>query len=465
MRPNILLLVMDATRSDHLSCYGYHRSTTPHLQRLAEDGMLFQNAFSAAPWTPPSFASLFTGCYPSRHKVSGKNLVFDKDLVTLPQVLLENGYNTSCFSTTASINIVRGFSKGFDNFVEIWRRSKEIRDFDIKNIGTIVKKVVYGRDKYTYYMNRMIQKWIKRNSLSGKPFFICAHYHNPHSPYKPPKPFNKAFCEAAANQYDGEKLNFLSRRGGYSYMAKQVSVTEEEFDIIKTWYDGEIAYLDFRINELIQYIKDLGLYENTLTIITADHGENFGEHGLMYHQFCLYDTLIHVPLVVVWPRLFKGGGEITNLVSLVDLFPTILEILNIDVSGCGHLDGKSFASFKNEEYHPCIFAEYEPSRGVLGIFQTKYPEFDYSVYDRSIKCIRTKNYKFIQYSDGYEELYDVQNDAQERQNVLERYSEVSDELKQRLKHYTDSFGRDREVGIVVEEDEEVRKNLRSLGYL
>jgi len=465
MRPNILLLVMDATRFDHLSCYGYRRNTSPNLERLAEDGVLYQNAFSAAPWTPPSFASLFTGCYPSRHKVTGKNLVFNKDLVTLPQVLLAHGYNTACFSTTAGINLVRGFGRGFDNFVEIWRRSKRFRQLDYKAVSAIIKKLINGGDKYTNYMTKMMKKWIRNNQLTGNPFFICAHYHNPHSPYKPPRPYNKMFSKEMISKYDMGKLKGLSKRGGYGYMAKTVPVTKEEFDVLKSWYDGEIAYLDFRINELIEYMKESGLYENTLIVITADHGENFGEHDLMYHQFCLYDTLIHVPLMIIFPSLVKGGRRIDSLVSLIDLFPTLLDILGIDASEYGHVNGRSIASFKNEVFHPCIFAEYEVSEGVLRLIKEEYEDINIDAFKRGIKCIRNLEYKLVQYSNGDEEFYDLRNDAAENNNLAKERFDVKDDLKNELRKWTKSFEGAKLEPKKLEEDEEMRSNLEALGYL
>ena len=464
--PNILLIVMDATRVDHVSCYGYHSHTTPNLDTLAASGIIFENAFATSAWTPPSFASIFSGCYPSMHKVTGKNLVFGDNIASLPQVLSENGYHTACFSTTAWINATRGFDRGFDNFVETWRRSSRSPKYGLGALLALGKKFLYGRDKYTRHLNSSLRHWLSDVRRDDNPFFICAHYHNTHSPYRPPRAFKKKFALSDERNYDVRKLLHVSTKAGaYGYMAKKIAVSEAEFDVIKAWYDGELSYMDYHIGELVSSLKKMGYFENTVLIITADHGENFGEHGLAFHQFCLYDTLIHVPLIIVAPSLHKKAARIKTLVSLVDLFSTILDLAGIDTGPYEHIDGRSFASFEEDSHRDYILAEYQPPDTILNILRTRYPDFDYSLYQRSMRCVRTREYKFIRYSDGQEEFYDMIHDPLENNNLIGHGIGAEEDLGSILSDWEVRFNEDDVEVRTPEEDKEIRKKLELLGYL
>src|SRR5262249_60069223 len=170
-----------------------------------------------------------------------------------------------------------------------------------------------------------------------------------------PRVFRRRF-ESKSLRIDKQKAKYYSAKGGYSYMARQLELTEEEFRLVQSWYAGAIAYLDSRIGEMIQYLQELGAYENTLIIITADHGENLGEHHLAYHLFCLYDTLLHVPLLMSCPALLPHGRRVPGLVSLTDVVPTILEVL--DLKENADIQGRSLVPFDGRTYHEQIFAEF-----------------------------------------------------------------------------------------------------------
>jgi arylsulfatase A-like enzyme len=451
---------MDCVRFDYLSAYGYPHATTPNLDQLAADGVLFENAFAAAPWTPPSHASLFTGTYPSRHGVDvDENLFLSEQNRTLAEILSDHGYRTFGVLPDVHLSSVRGFHKGFQESTELWRLPYLHPEYDW--LKCLVWNAVFGRDRRTRYTNTVLTRWLKKNISTTTPFFIFVNYKAAHNSYHQiPWRFRRRF-EKKSHGIDMRKVRYYSSKGGYSYMARKLDLTEEEFQLVQSWYRGAIAYLDSRIGELIQYLKQIRAYENTLIIITADHGENFGEHHLAYHLFCLYDTLLHVPLIMTCPALFPRGRKVPALVSLTDVMPTILDALQINEPVTSQ--GTSLVPFEGREYHEHIFAEFGRPYYMLERLRSQFPNHDFSPLDRGLQCIRTKEYKLITGSDSIEELYNLRTDPGETDNCLQRRPDIAADLRAELNVWRGSQGRPF-VGPRREEDESLVKALRALGY-
>jgi arylsulfatase A-like enzyme len=459
-RPNILLIVMDATRFDYLSAYGYPRATTPYLDELAENGILFESAFASAPWTPPSHASLFTGTYPSTHNVDvNENLHLGGNNRMLAEILSDNGYRTFGILPDVHLSSVRGFHKGFQEYVETWRIPYLHLEYDW--IKCLTRNALFGRDKRTYYTSRAIQRWVTKHATETDPFFVFVNFKTVHNSYQPPRAFRRRF-ETKYPNVDMRKVNYYSKKGGYSYMARKLELTEDEFVLVKSWYAAAVSYLDFRIGELIQYLKDIQAYDNTLIIITADHGENLGEHHLAYHLFCLYDTLIHVPLLMSCPALLPRGRKVSGLVSLTDILPTILELLELNGESA-NIQGTSLVPFDGRKYHDEVFAEFGRPQSMVKRLESEFPGHDFSPFDRGLRCIRTKKHKLIAASDGSEELYDLEADPSENRNRLNDLADIAAALRSRLNAGLPSNKLPFKSDHVVE-DETVIKALRALGY-
>ena len=266
---------------------------------------------------------------------------------------------------------------------------------------------------------------------------------------------------------DIRKLNRIaSDDGQYSFMAKELQVSEEEWEVVKSWYDGEISYLDHRMGELINFLDDKGTFDNTLLIITSDHGEYFGEHDLATHQFCLYDSLLHVPLIMVCPDAIPKGRRILNLVSTVDIFPTILDILNIE-GYRNNIQGRSLFPFKDQKIHDFICAECGES--VTNIptdwvaFQRLRPKL--KAHDKGSKCLRTQSYKYIISSDKKEELYNIEKNPFEEVNIAGEHPEKVEYYRNQLENAVDiSFFGPKELPRDKEKEEMV-KRLKALGYI
>jgi arylsulfatase A-like enzyme len=462
--PNILLIVMDAVRADHLSCYGYPRPTTPFLEEMAANGVVFDRAFAAAPWTPPSHASLFTGTYPSRHGVDvNENLNLSDEKVTLAQILAAKDYRTFAVLPDAHLSSARGFHRGFGDFVEMFRLPYLKLDFAI--IETSARNLLLGRDKRSGLVNKLVKRWLVKKATPQRPFFAFINYKTAHNKYQSPWPFRHRFEIRPTAEQDRKKLDYFSKCGGYTYMAGEFEMSNRDFDVIASRYDGAIACIDDRIRDLVEFLKSKKLYDDTFIIITADHGENFGEHRLAYHLFCLYDTLIRVPLIFHAPALFSGPVRVPHLVSLTDVLPTLLDILNIEPSEPQEIDGRSLLPFNGVAYHPYIFSEFDRPTWMLKNLTARFPGSDFSHLDRGLKCIRTSEYKLIVGSDGREELYHLSSDPDESKNVINEKIQEANMLRAAYKNWMASHKPMTPSAAFQEEDALILKNLKDLGYV
>lgn len=487
-RPNIILIVMDTVRADHLSSYGYHRQTTTNLDRMARHGVLYENAFTAAPWTPPSHASIFTGKYPSHHKTIGKDVRLKKENTPLAEILSRNGYYSIGVTCCQLLGLGSGFEKGFHKFIELKPPSLSSFKLDKLSYKDRIRTLIYGPDEGVYQATESIKSFLKRNYTKKHPFFLFINYFNPHTPYDPPRPFKKRFYRGfdesrfyltevllnkiqrtaervSDNDLDIRKLRWIaSGGGGFAFAAKKTSVSEKEWEVVKSWYDGEIAYLDYHLGNLVDFLHEKDIFDDTFFIITSDHGENFGEHGLAVHPLCLYDSLLRVPLIMSHPDLTPKGKTVTNLVSTVDIFPTIMDMLDIKFDE--NIQGKSMHPFEDREIHSFICAEYGGlhTRGFKGLESWKIASKIKDILgeiDRGGKCIRTPTYKYI-LSLQKEELYNIRDDPFEQEDISRDSLEIVDSLRRRLEKTVDIsyFGPEE-----FRERQEMLDRLKALGYI
>jgi arylsulfatase A-like enzyme len=251
-------------------------------------------------------------------------------------------------------------------------------------------------------------------------------------------------------------------------MAQKMAVTPEEFTHLQNLYDAEIAYLDHTLGQLFKLLQHRNILDDTVIVLLADHGENFGDHGLMYHQFCLYDSLIRIPMIWHYPRLIKESKNVQSLVSIVDVLPSILRFIGLPTENYPYLQGHPlFSDHRSDSpaLAPFIIAEYYTHPGALRHFQRMTPDFDRSSFDKGLKCIRTDRHKFIIDSKGHEELYDLVNDDKEQRNILKETPGIASQLRDTLFKNTREFAHDIHATVLAEQDEATRKQLTALGYL
>lgn len=320
--PSILVLVLDTVRADHSSTYGYGRETTPGLNRLAGEGVLFENAFSASSWTLPSHVSLLTGRFPHEHGVE-RGVSYDGRFPTLSEELRNRGYRTGAFSANREwFTRVYGFGRGFLHFEDFFDSAVDrvVRTVYGRRIEQTLMRAMGDEDwparKHAEDINRSLLSWLERDPQ--RPFFAFVNYYDAHDPYLPPQPYRRRFSKV---EQPGGVLNEAAGRPHPKLSPEQLQGEIEA-------YDGALAYIDDEIGKLLAEFKRRGLAQNLLLIVTSDHGEAFGEHGLYLHRNALYLELIRVPLIVRWPGHIPAGVRVAEPVSNVALPATVLELLH-----------------------------------------------------------------------------------------------------------------------------------------
>jgi arylsulfatase A-like enzyme/predicted negative regulator of RcsB-dependent stress response len=320
---NVVLISIDTCRADYLSCYGYPRQTTPNIDKIARQGVIFKNVISAVPMTLPAHCSMLTGTIPPYHDVHDNlDYKLDESNVTLAEILKEHGFITAGFISASILDSQFGINQGFDFFND---RLEEGR-----NVGLMV-------ERGAAQTSRLAMAWLARHKSDR--FFLFLHYFDPHFDYVPPEPFASVFAD--------------------------------------NLYAGEIAYADYCIGAVVQQLKDLELFDSTLIIITSDHGEMLGEHGELTHGYFIYQSAIKVPLIFRLPGRDKSK-EIEDLVGLIDIVPTVCSLLNIkppQVQGedlCPYLIGKSAPHKERHLYTESLIPTKYNANGLLGVVDGQF---------------------------------------------------------------------------------------------
>jgi arylsulfatase A-like enzyme len=308
--PNVFIYLVDTLRADHMSCYGYSRKTTPRIDAFAGNALLFKNCFASASWTKPAVGSILTGLYPNKHRAEDQNDKMSADVQTLAEVLKTHGYQTVYI--TPNVNAARevNFDQGIDYYL-------------FSRCGANLK--TYYRS--SEYLNSEFFEILGNNpQLLDKPLFAYLHTIDPHDPYTPEEPF------LTFKKNDRERENL----GIPDYIRQRkasVGLSREDLDYIKALYDCEILHNDYYFGEFLEGLKARNLYENSIIIFVADHGEQFDEHDVMFHGHSIYNEEIHVPLIIKFPGREFSGQAADFMVSQVDIFPTLLDYLGIGMAG------------------------------------------------------------------------------------------------------------------------------------
>lgn len=491
---------MTPVRADHLPFYGYARDTAPNLERLAERGIVFERAYSQAGWTPPSHASLLTGLYPSRHGVGSDGTQLrrlDPCLPTLPGLLADRGYHTAGFLNSCLLGSRSGLDRGFREFYEVWRleggRGAQKRPGEDRGTVGALKRALdraprlkrlaqslvlrsgfdrgapskscFTRAEVT---TRRVIAWLESTGRHQEPFFLFLHYGDPH--YKCHAPLPWAFRYVSRfHPVDWVKVDLLNNNP-FLFMTGQMEATPDELHVIAALYDAEIRYMDFSLGRLLAHLGRSGLLDHTLVIVLSHHGSSFGEHGLGSHVACLYEPLVHVPLIVLCPGMARGGARVPALVELTDIVPTVLEL-----AGCGsaglELDGRCLPGFHDGSPRELAAAEWH-GEDTWYFLNSHMPGFlrealhdpgrrsELERFARSLRMLREGDYKYIAGSDGREELYDVAVDPAESRDLIAQEPERARTMAARLRSHLGPAAFDERQEL----DEEILKGLRDMGY-
>jgi arylsulfatase A-like enzyme len=441
--PNVLLVVLDTVRADALSCYGNPRPTTPNLDRLASEGTRFENAYATCFWTLPSHASLLTGLYPSEAGATSETNQLPQRLTTLAEHLSNAGYRTSAIVRNAWLSQERGFAQGFESFIEDWRddTSHEAQEEE----GAV----------------ELATAWMGERVDNGEPFFLFVNLNIAHLPYTPP---NSDRARFASRPWSGERVErLMAIQGGWGHLAGRQSLGADDFRLLRDLYEAEVSIADRHVGRMLGWLEDRGQIDRTLVIVVSDHGENLGDHGRIDHVYSLYDTTVRVPLIVRHPARAQAGSVRSELVSLIDVAPTILEAAGLSDPGLG-LPGLALDSSELSG-RSIVFAENGRPINGIRLLEKWFPEFDASSIDHSMRMIRSGPFKLIWTADVSAELFDIESDPRE----LEDLSPTRPELGNRLLADLRSWSRGIEPRAVPRAfestDRESLEKLRRLGYV
>ncbi len=394
---------------------GYFRDITPTIDELMQSCFIFTNAFSVSSWTVPASMSWFTGVYPSEHKVVNKFSFYEPPvkeiaklkelspfLVTLAEVLKENGYATAGFTGDAGVSGIFGFNAGFDVYID----SVKFADME-------------------YSIPKALQ-WLKENR--DKKFFLFLHGYDAHGHCEPQGGYDYRYVAQGYDyKYKGTKQEQESLREE-GLKNGRVELRQEDIDFWRAIYDEKINRLDERLSFFLREARNLGLMQNTILIVTSDHGTECYEHQRLDHGFSLYDELIHVPLFIKLPGI-SSGMRIEDQVSSLDIMPTILDLLDI----------KKNAPIRNQLKGISLV----PAMRSKKVARVVFSETDYRryTYKRAIRTV--DNWKFIfTLENKTRELYNLNNDPQEYNNLVEKEPRIAYELEQELFRHIKSVGQD-----------------------
>lgn len=311
-RPNIIFVILDALRRDHVGCYGYARDTTPVLDGLAQKGVVIDQLIATSSWTMPGVASMFTSLQPSFHGAVSYKSRMRKGLVTLAGQLAAAGYQTAGITSNPAIHSKFGFNQGFGTYDDFtiplaW----DLNLFeDFPGEGPASAKSFATSP----LVNRLALSWLRKAWNRENPYFLFLLYFDPHADYVPPAPYDREFDPDYTGREDGRNM----------YARRNSEFSERDRKHLVARYDGEILYTDWMIGEFLEQARQMGALENTLIILLADHGEEFWDHGGILHGHTLFEELVRVPCILYWPGVLPAGKRIEAQVSHIDIMPTLL---------------------------------------------------------------------------------------------------------------------------------------------
>ncbi|UPW00317.1 sulfatase [Halorussus gelatinilyticus] len=483
-RSNVILLVFDTLRADALSCYdrAFPVETTA-FDRVARRGTVFENAFAVGPWTPPSHGAMFSGRYPSDTGFDGAWPTMPESVPLLAEWFSDRGYRTYGIPGPAKMGSATGLDRGFDEYYEVYEEVAKRPSLDyLRQLVTdplirrdFLRLAGAGNDYYSEIKFDRLREWL---ADAPEPFFAMANLTTVHSPYDPPRPYKRAAtpelsrprfglaeelldapCEFDDPEIRDERL-FDAADGADAtsialrYFEDDEYVSDAELDVLREWYAASLRYLDDRLGAFLDWLDRQGLADDTLLVLTSDHGELFGEHGGFYHGDFLYDEVTRVPLVVSGPGV-PAGERRTDLASHIDLFATLCDLCGLDAP---ETDGSSLLGDARRD---AVFAAKAPSDERDAEAASEVSEETLREFEVGRKSIRTDEYRFELRSDGEEVLYELPGEAV----VSDPDEAVVAPLRERLAATLGESFDGAESATDAEYSAGVERNLRELGYL
>jgi arylsulfatase A-like enzyme len=479
--PDVYVIVLDTLRASEGPNGDRPAETMPWLGAwAASDAVSYTRGVSVAPWTLPAHASLFTGLHPSVHGANELHPRLVARAPTMAEWFKDQGYRTAGVSANAWVGPEFGLARGFDAFVRVWQvrkadsdvtrvlkgaqhlsdRQKAMRVLatrrptDALNLSFryLRRRIRYG-DFNAAGVNREAIRFVESDRSSA--LFLFVNYMEAHAPYWGPRRHRRRFLPAGITSLSARRIPQSSSKVN----AGVATLSEADLEVLRALYRAEVRYLDERVSQLVAAIDERRGLENAVVVILSDHGDNIGDHGLLGHNYSMWETLLHVPIVIRYPGGAAGGTRDPRLAQTVDVLPTVVQVAGGTLSGA--IAGRSLRSAATRE---TATAEYLAPMPSLETMRRKYPGADLDRFDRSLRALRTADdEKLIWDSKGEHQLYDLRADPGETTNLALQRPERVAELAGLL-------GRDPErspsgAAHVAQMEDDVRRQLEAMGYL
>lgn len=419
---NVVIMLLDAGGAKHFSSYGYPEPTTPNADAVGRDGIKFDNAYCQAVYTLASTASLMSGQLPIHHRIIYTKNRLSSDIFTMAESFRSAGYSTGTFLANGNASDIFGMAQGFQEIADVFR----YRDY-----------TGWGQD-----ITNAFEKWLPE--AANKRFFAYLHYREPHAPYNPPEQWKFKFVDP---NYKGNIIDSYEVRKQINYGQLQASQGDKDF--IQAMYDANLNYGDYQIGQVVQRLKQLGIYDQTIVIIIADHGEAFWEHGYQGHNSQLYQESIHIPMLIKLARGSQIAKTSPSFVRTIDIYPTLIDLLGFSRKGM-RVDGRSFV--------PYFVSAPADDRDVVS---QVIMERQYAFMEGSYKYM-------VDLNSHVEELYNLKADPGEKKNLVNiepvRAGYYQSQLFDLLasKKNVGAYFQNAEKATI---DEATKENIEALGYV
>jgi arylsulfatase A-like enzyme len=385
---NIIILMMDTVRADHLSCYGYERKVSPEIDALASQGILFERHFSSSSWTVPAHFSMMTGITSGAVR---QEFSISPKSVTLAERIRLLGYRTACLSANPLLSKGINFDQGFDILdcdVNIINRINNLKLFDLLS-HLKIRRPIHTNAIKTFNSAELITDyaidWIEKSDK--EPYFLFVNYMDAHDPYLPPARYRNLFNKDYKGKFTGDICGDLSEAEFIRDIVP--TMTSSDWKYIISQYDAAIKYIDDQVGRIAAYLKKQDSLNNTILIVLSDHGELFGEYNLATHHLTLSDEETHVPLIIHYPKVIKQPQRVKSLARIIDIYPTIKELIGFKLTDKIFIEGVPLI---DKEGHPTSGAAFAP----LVLYENAYKASVLGpAFKRNLFCYRTNEWKYL----------------------------------------------------------------------
>lgn len=464
-RKNVIWIIIDSVRGDRTSCNGHTQQTTPTLDRIGDKhNGTATTCISHGIWSLPSVASMMSGTYPSHHGTGLHNEVLPSEIQTVPERFSEAGFNTIGLSTNPYFSTNTNLDRGFDEFNSFSIRSlfaetgpahwlSFLRNLRSYSAGFTLTKRKHSPD---FLFNEIVKQRLSKLAASNQPFFLCAHYHGVHHPYYPSPKFRNQFGDILSlPPNEAANIAFQRTEDPYQEIATSCSYSEEEWEAIRNMYDALLFQIDSLLNQLLSHVHNLDIDDETIVVITSDHGDLLGEYSLLSHKLVLHDALISVPLIV------RGSESLLQiddqLVQHIDILQTIMNELNISTEDMHGID----LSEESRDFTISQRGKQTKEKTLRRIHEIN-PEFKHQdLHSGLTTALRTKNWKYIR-GDERAVLYELPD---EQINRINEHPDHATKFDTHLDEWMDEFGQPLYSNKRSEFSSSVQQRLADLGYV